>query len=155
MRTMNLYLAGAIERSPDGGVGIREAVIEAFKDTDEVCLINPCDFQYNKGTKSMWDYQHDKSHTFYECFSHAEKIGRGDVEAVLECDAILVLLDDKCGAGTASECTLARYEGKPVLGLFLDPNRWRDVHPWIIGKVSAFFNSVEELKAYVLSLCRR
>jgi len=146
----SFYLAGAIEKSLDHGIGVRQEIIGLFKDT-KYRLINPCDFDYNQSVfPTMWVFQKDEQHTFDDCIKYAEKIADGDIEVVANCIGIIAILDKNCGPGTSGELTVARYLGIPVLGVFTKDTNWRDISPWILSRVKRFFKSSEELKQYII-----
>ena len=151
MARNRMYLAGAIEKSIDHGVGIRKKIIKQCKDLD-LKLISPCDFDYNQAEyPTMWAFQRNKENDFEECIRHSRNIVEGDLEHVRMSDFILVILDENCGCGTASEVTVAREEHVPVLGIFTNPEKWREVHPWILSCVSRVFNSIDDLKTFLIS----
>jgi len=150
MKIRKFYLAGAIDKSPDHGIGVRQQIIDFFKDT-KYQLINPCDFDYNQSEfPTMWAYQKDGSHDLENCHQYASNIADGDVIEVAESTAIIVILDKYCGPGTSGEVTVARYLNIPVLGVFTKDTNWREVAPWILSRVKRFFFSPEELKKYLL-----
>ncbi|HLF19169.1 MAG TPA: hypothetical protein VI704_00105 [Bacteroidota bacterium] len=51
------------------------------------------------------------------------------------------------GAGTKGEVTIAKFFGKPVF-LVTELNR-ENIPGWVLGCVSSFFSSFDELKAYL------
>jgi len=145
IKPISIYIAGAIERSKDYGVGIRKEIKREikrlFNNKDVVKIIDPCDFKYNQGKyPTMLSYQEKKSHNLSSCVRHCSVIVDGDIKAVKGADIIIVLLDENCGAGTASEVTVAKDHNKIVLGYFLN-ERWKNVSPWILSRVDEFFYS--------------
>lgn len=149
-KTRTFYLAGAIEKSPDHGIGVRQEIINLFKDT-KYNLINPCDFDYNQSEfPTMWAFQKDTKHSIEACVEYAANIADGDVIAVAEATAVIAILDKNCGPGTSGEVTVAKYLGVPVLGIFTQGANWRDVHPWILSRVKRIFANPQELKNYIL-----
>jgi len=146
-----MYLAGAIEKSPDGGVGIRQKIQKEMSDLD-IQLVNPCDFEYNQDEfPTMWSHQRNLENDFEECMCHSRNIVEGDLDHVRLSDFILVILDENCGCGTASEVTIAQSEHIPVLGIFVNPEKWRTVHPWILSCVKRVFSNTEDLKRFLIS----
>ena len=76
------YLAGAIEKSADHGVGVRAELIQLFKDTPYK-MINPCDFEYNQSEyPTMWTFQKDEKNNFVSCVLYSERIADGDIVTV-------------------------------------------------------------------------
>jgi hypothetical protein len=144
-----MYLAGAIEKAKDNGIGIRKRIMTELDDLD-IQLINPCDFEYNQEKfPTMWHYQREVAHDFEDCLKHSGNIADGDCEHVKLSDFVLVLIDENCGPGTASEVTLAKWLHIPVLGLFVNPKNWRECHPWILSRVKRFFYDTDELKTFL------
>lgn len=144
------YAAGAIEDASDNGIGSRESLKKATSCL-RMRIVSPCDFEYNQPEfPSMKDYM--RAHTLEETYAYAQPIIDGDIEAVRDCDFLLAYLDDKAGPGTASECTLAKALGKPVVGVFAPGCDRKKIHPWIFGMPNIFFDSFEDFAAFVSDL---
>jgi hypothetical protein len=147
---MKLYAAGAIEDAPDNGIGTRQLLKQAFKDIKDIEIVDPCDFEYNSDDfPTLKDYQ--KAHNYYETMLYAKHIVNGDIDAVDDCDAIIVCLDEHCGPGTASEATLAVFQEKMVWAVKMPGANLDKVHPWILGCVDKLFHTVDQFKEYLIT----
>ena len=142
-----VYAAGAIEDANDHGVGSREALKNATKKL-RITIVSPCDFEYNQDDfPSMRSFM--AGHTLEETYEYSQPIIDGDIDAVVKCDFLLVYLDDKAGPGTASECTLAKALGRPVVGVFAPGCDRKKIHPWIFSTPNIFFESFEDFAQFV------
>ncbi len=148
---MKIYLAGAIEKSPDHGKSIRKRVARAFRPST-IKFVNPCDFDYNQDQyPSMWKFQKDKNHSFFDCLKYSKIIADGDINTIVNCDAMIAILCENCGPGTGSEMTLCQYLGIPVFAIFKNPTKWRKVHPWIISRANYYSFNFEDLRRRVVT----
>lgn len=142
-----VYAAGAIEDAGDHGIGSRQSLKDATKKL-RITIVSPCDFEYNQDEfPSMRSFM--AQHELEKTYEYAQPIINGDIEAVKKCDFLLAYLDEKAGPGTASECTLAKALGKPVVGVFAPGCDRKKIHPWIFGTPNIFFDSFEEFAQFV------
>ena len=151
MEKFKIYLAGAIEFSPDHGAGIRQQLINEFKDTNFE-LINPCDFEYNQAEfPTLLSYQKEESHNFSDCLKNAIKVSNGDIKSLSNCHALISVIDEFCGTGTASEMSVANILGIPIFSLIKNSDNWRNINPWILGQTTFLFYSINDLKEYIIN----
>jgi hypothetical protein len=151
---IKLYAAGAIERSPDKGVGSRRAIAKALKG-QKVRIVNPCDFDFNKDDAnqhvSMTEFK--KTHSFGELWIHSHQVVTGDVNAVFECDAIVLWADQYLGVGSTSEATLAQAIAKPVYVVPApDFDIKKEINAWLLGCTTRFFDSLEDFTNFVADI---
>jgi nucleoside 2-deoxyribosyltransferase len=144
---IKVYLAGAIEKSPDGGRSIRENVKAVLSDLP-VKLIDPCDFDINSQYKSLSEakrYDDDWEEL-------AKTVLCQDLRAVADCDLLLAILNQHTGFGTSTEIAFAHYCGKPVVAYFADDVlKDEDLHIWVqaVIKPNAIRGNPEQLKEAV------
>ena len=141
---MKIYAAGAIEDSKDNGVGCRVEFKEVMTGTNTT-IIDPCDFEYNGPNHPTMKVYRD-THSLEETMDFCDTIVKGDVRAVSGSDAVVILLNEECGPGTASEAMLAKYLSIPVYAIKLEGVDMKKVHPWILGCIDIIFDSMEDFK---------
>lgn len=140
-----VYAAGAIEKSPDGGIGSRKLLKKYLAGT-KIRIINPCDFKFNKKYKTLDEFS--QHHTRRSNWNHMHTVVAGDILAVKESDVVVAYIDEYIGTGTHSECTLAVGLHKPVYGIIkegIDISQY----PWLMGTMTRVFNSHEEFKKFI------
>ena len=144
----SVYAAGAIEHADDFGVGSRVVFRNVMKFTP-IDVISPCDFSYNQDDyPTMKSFQRD--HNAEETYYYSIPIVEGDLQAVAECEALTVYLDEQCSTGTGSEASVANQLGKPVYTIIADGTDLRKVHPWLLGCTHKFFTSFNEFREFVI-----
>lgn len=150
-----IYLAGAIERAPDLGVGWRKDVTPFLEELGFE-VIDPCIIE-DKGMKLFENElvrrkdlsTPEKLAAYKSTVKH--KVIIPDLAMLYSCTHILCLWDKyaQAGAGTAGELTMARWLQKQVWLV----NGYDDiakVSGWILGCADEIFNNFEELPARLL-----
>jgi hypothetical protein len=146
-----VYAAGAIEKSPDKGIGYRTDLKEAVEST-KVHIVDPCDFEYNicgNELKTLTEFDHENS--LLQSYFHTRTVVEGDCAAVVETEAVIALLDQYLGVGTSGEITTAVAFKRPVYGIIGQEIELSSLHPWTRCCVSRYFRSIEELKNFILA----
>lgn len=146
---ISIYAAGAIELSPDKGIGSREIIKNSLKSTKSI-VINPCDFEFNKNDMSLTNYR--KVHSIHESWMHEQQIVSSDCDAVLAVDVIALWLDQYVGRGSTSECTLAKAMLKPVYAIIAPDYNIKKTPVWLLGCISRFFKSPEQFRKFILDV---
>ena len=116
---MRTYLAGAMDRVPDGGTGWREAITPALNDRG-VVVLNPCDKPVDVGIEDeetrhkVEDYK--RLGQYEKIREHYGVIRTLDLRCVDISDFIIASIDISVHAcGTYEEITVANSQKKPVL----------------------------------------
>jgi hypothetical protein len=143
---INIYAAGPIEKDPNGGLLIRQQMIETLRFTKSN-LINPCDFDYNDGP-SMSKFK--EQHSLRESYWYSRKIVSGDVFAVKRVDIVALYINQYIGYGSTSECTVAVSLNKPVYAIIDDNFDIDTLNPWLLGCITRFFKSINEFRSFLV-----
>ena len=146
---MQIYLAGAIEKSKDGGIWIRQNVRNALDGINYINLIDPCDFKFNKKYKSLGELVENNR----QWKSIARKVIENDINAVVTSDVIIVVVNRLAGGGTITESVFAHRNGVPVIGYFSKDvfNNRKGLHPWLLASLTDECDNVEDLVRIVES----
>lgn len=140
------YLAGAIDRVADRGIGWRKAYAVALAEIGIGAVI-PNDFEEQKLTPMKVNElkAQDDLGEFKRVFR--KYILLPDLAAVEACDMVIVRWDGEAIAGTAHECGDAHMRGQPVL--LVTPRPFVEVPHWLLACVDKEFHTMEELVAYL------
>jgi len=140
---MKIYLAGAIEKSKDGGVWIRQSVHNALDNVEGVELLDPCDFEFNKKYKSLSELI--EKHRQWRAITR--KVMEKDIDTVLGADAIITIVNKLAGGGTITESVMAWDAGIPVIGYFSKDvfNNRKGLHPWLLAALSDECDNPDDL----------
>lgn len=142
-----LYAAGAIEKSPDHGVGSRRALRECLKFAPAE-VIDPCDFECNSDYKTF--ARHLDRTSLKNNYWFTRNVIFNDVAEVQRADAVVVWLDEYIGTGTPAECTLAIVQGKPVYGVVADNFGIDRLNPWMRATITRFFSSNADFRDFLV-----
>lgn len=147
------YLAGAMDRVTDNGIGWRQRIKEELDDLsikwfDPTCKPSTLGVE-DENTRNLI-YSAKAQGDFARVAEILKPIRRVDLRMIDLSDFLIIFLDrDNNGFGTIEELTLANREKKPVLvcqedGKHLAPN-------WLFGMIphQHIFGSWEDLVAYV------
>lgn len=152
-----VYLAGAIERSPDGGAAWRLEITPKLE-TAGYTVFNPCVETDGKLAEKLgWDeFSIEKWRKLkkedYQLFSEVGKwIVEQDLDAVAISDVMFVYFDKYVtqGAGTYGEITLARYLEKDVYIALASGFSKEDIPLWVTGCATKIFNDIDAALAYM------
>jgi nucleoside 2-deoxyribosyltransferase len=142
---LKIYLAGAIEKSPDGGRSIRQEIKILLSDLP-VKLIDPCDFDVNSQYKSL----NEAKHHCANWKEMAKVIIRQDLNAIRDCDIVLATLTQHAGFGTFTEIVFAHYCGKRVVVYFADDVLKDEyLHIWVQAIIDSRHTSPDTLKDFI------
>ncbi len=152
------YLAGAMDRVKDGGIGWRQRVKEELVDLwinffDPTCKPDYLGVE-DEHTRGIIQAAKERG-DFDEVVKILRPIRAVDLRAIDKSDFIIVFLDkDNSGFGTIEELSLANREKKPILvwqegGKELAPN-------WLFGMIphKTIFGRLEDLTAYVRHIAK-
>jgi len=139
---MKIYLAGAIEKSPDGGRKVRQELKELLSPHfPDATFVDPCDFTINRQFRSMQEIIENVA----DWKSLIRDIIHNDIDTVLGCNAVITLLDKNIGHGTTIESVVAFYAGIPVIGYLIDDTKEEELYPWLRASCSVITNNIFEL----------
>ena len=147
------YAAGAIESSPDKGVGYRKDLKKTMEFT-KVQIVDPCDFQLNNQGENgdqLTLIEFAERNDILKSYFHTRSVVVGDCAAVIETECVVALIDQYIGIGTPSELTLAVAFNRPVYGILGEGMKLEDIHPWTRSCVSRYFSSMEELRNFIVA----
>jgi nucleoside 2-deoxyribosyltransferase len=133
-RSKFVYLAGAIEYSPDGGEGWRRALIPFLRDELRWEVYDPTSGEAQLLTEEEAPvFRTWKREDLARFQSTMRRIIRHDLENLQRADLIICLWDRHVirGGGTHGELTLAHHLGKPVHLVLQVPIE--EVSSWILG----------------------
>ena len=145
---MKWYIAGSIDNNPDFGVGSRAMIRDVLEGIGHQ-YIDPIDLEANRRNIAKKESLKDileKSGPDWNLTlqSIIAPIVNEDIEAVVDSDGVVAILDKWVGSGTASECTLAKYLRKPIVSLILG-----DIHEisaWTLSRSDHILFNLSELK---------
>lgn len=154
---VRVYLSGAIEQAPDGGLGWRRSLAEHLRREMGHYVHLPTAYApaasvSGGSAPKLGDLKADPSR-FREFQAVLRPIIRRDLAAVLQhTDYVVAFWDSHVlgGAGTHGEITLAFYFGIPVYLVLGMPRA--ETSAWILGCSEEVFDSFELLKARLLVL---
>lgn len=137
IKQRQIYLSGAMEYAPELGAGWRKEItpkLEALGYT----VLDPCVIEDLKlGGYTVEQYSALKKSNLQEyCAITRSGIITTDVRAVAESDILLVYYTEACqkGAGTASECMLAYFLGKPII--LVTSMAVTDLSGWLLSEAT-------------------
>ena len=143
----SVYLAGAVEHAPDGGLGWRARVERFLGSFPGAVCVNPAVNETKPLTEEERARFRKWRETDYPRFHGVmQKIIQWDLEQLSRCQAVICFWDDACarGAGTQGELTLAWRLGLPVYLVAGVP--LGEVPSWALGCASEVFESPEALE---------
>lgn len=144
---MKWYIAGSIDKNPDFGLSSR-AKIRKFLDRVGIDYFCPALLEANKRNflvkETLIDILH-KDEDWQENLKHIKSIVDADMCGLDDCQGLIVLLDKYVGPGTASECTVMNYRGRPVIGIFVKDTNPKEVAPWTLSRVTRFVKNLAEM----------
>lgn len=136
-----IYLAGAIEKAPDGGVGWRKTV-RPILEKKGFKVFDPCIETDGALAKHLgWDefnitkWRELREEDPEKCAEAADWIVEQDLNAVLQSDILLIYCNQYGikSAGTLGEATVAKTEGIPVVLLLDRGISEPDLPLWLLG----------------------
>lgn len=146
---MRVYLAGAIEHSPDGGRGWREGLALFLREELRHEVYDPAaDEKKSLTGEEIAGFRRWKLEDPARFRATVRKIIAFDLDRIeQECDYVVALWDRAAanGGGTAAEVTLAHRLGKPVYLLLSMPAA--DASGWVLAASTEVFDSVGALQA--------
>ncbi len=149
---MRIYLAGAIEASPDGGRAWREALTPFLKDHFSAEVFDPVINETDLLTPAEKENFRQWKHTDINQFNRAiHKIIDRDLDQLIHQTDLVICLWDKHvlgGGGTHGELTVSYEHNIPVY-LVLDMPR-AEVSSWILGCATEVFHGFSELREFML-----
>ena len=147
------YLAGAMDRVPDGGVVWREKITEVLKPLG-VTILDPCKKPIDIGGEDLEDREFRaelKRSGQYEALSKKMKLIRiTDLRLVDVSDFLIVYVNtDVHMCGTYEEVVLANRQKKPIL--LMVEGGTKNTPDWLFGMLpyQHFFSSWHTLMGYV------
>jgi hypothetical protein len=155
MSKIKWYIAGSIDKNPDFGKGSR-ALIRDMLDEMGLDYFCPALTEANRRNmekkESLWDLMASKGpDRWKEALAERVKpLVDDDMEGLRECTGVIVLLDQYIGCGTASECTVGKERGLPIVGLFLPGVQPLKVAPWTLTRINEFCETTDELREVLL-----
>lgn len=153
---VKFYISGGIEASPDFGKNSRQRVREML-DLNNIEYFCPAlseenlrNMQLKESLKDIINHQDEPWEKLLK--ERINPIVNSDIEELRKCYGVIVLLDQYVGCGTASEVTLAKELGMPVVGLFLEGENPRNCAPWVLSRIDKFVYSLDKLEKELLLL---
>ncbi len=148
---MKVYLAGAIEHSPDLGEKWRVNITPFLKNELNHDIYNPLVEEENYLTEEEFNTFRGLKVTDIEKYKLIiRKLIRGDLNALKHSiDYIICLWDDytEKGGGTYGELTLAYEYGIPVY--MVTDKLKAEISGWILGCTTKIFNDFDDLKTFL------
>lgn len=150
----SIYLAGPIEKTTDGGRGIRQEIHTSGIMQEMLrkysCIINdPCDFKVNAKYKS---FAETRKHEADWC-NIVRNIVITDLQAVENSDAIIAIINPCLSFGTVAEISLALHKGIPVFA-YVQGVDLNEMHPWVSACITKTAYSIEELTQNIEEFCQ-
>lgn len=150
----SVYLAGAIERAPDGGATWRSRV-QAWLTQLGFSVFNPCVEEFEVlDAEEKKHFRHWKTENSEKFQKAIRKILDRDLHHLMHHTALVVCYYDRYaieGAGTAGELTLAYWAGIPVYLVLGIPRA--DVPSWILGCATRVFEDFTSLEVALREHC--
>jgi nucleoside 2-deoxyribosyltransferase len=156
LKNQRVYLAGAMDRVPDRGVGWRD-YITPFLENLEIMVFNPIKKPTNVGkedkeVQALKKYY--KNISDYDSLSQLMKTIRSvDLRLVDISDFLIVNLDlDTHPCGTLEEIFWANRQKKPII-IHMEQGK-NNAPDWLFGTIphQMIFSSWEEIKEYLTSI---
>ena len=153
MKKPIVYLAGAIESTPDGGVGWRRDITKPLEENG-FKVFDPCIETDGEIAKMLgWDefsikkWNALKEDNFLQVFKIMHMVVSKDIEAVCNSDILLAKYDTYAltSAGTHGEITLARSLDKLVVILLDDHIGADNIPAWVLGCVDSIYTEEDAL----------
>lgn len=149
-REGQIYLAGAIEKAPDGGKAWRSA-LAVFLQEQGFRVFNPCiNEEELLSPEEKVNFREWKVSCPERFMAIVRRIIDHDLDNLLNHTSFVICYWDEHvggGAGTAGELTLAHVHKIPVLMVLGMPRR--AVSSWALGCVTEVFESFDELRAFL------
>lgn len=147
---MKWYIAGSIDNNPDFGKGSRAVIRGVLEDLgiDFFCpALSEANQRNMEQKESLKDMLINAGDDWLRVLqTEINEIVETDLDGLKECNGVIVILDQYIGSGTASECTVARELGFPVLGIFVTGENPHLVSPWTQSRVTEYVDGLEGLK---------
>lgn len=147
----SVYLAGAIEYAPDGGVAWRDAMCAFLAQELGVECFNPARKERDLlSDEEKANFRKWKTDDFPQFQQVIHRIIEADLAQLLHHTSFIVVLWDKfanMGTGTAGELTMAYHFGIPVYMVLDTP--LEDTSSWILGCATKVFATFNELKQFL------
>ena len=153
IRGMRTYLAGAMDRVPDGGVGWRDKITPLLENKG-VVVLNPCDKPVEVGIEDSCTRVKIESLKEHDEYSKIKKeygvIRTLDLRCVDISDFLIASIDiDVHACGTYEEISLANSQKKPVL-IWCQQGK-RSAPNWLYFMLphQHIFGSIDDLMRYL------
>ena len=153
LKGMRTYLAGAMDRVPDGGTGWRNRITPMLKSLG-VTVFDPCDKPIEVGIEDesvRKDIEHLKQTKQFDKIRDEYRVIRTlDLRCVDISDFIIASIDiDVHACGTYEEITTANRQKKPIL-VWCKQGK-RNAPNWLFMMLphEHIFDSLGDLKAYL------
>jgi nucleoside 2-deoxyribosyltransferase len=152
MSKFKIYLAGAIEKTKDGGKWIRKSVRKALEEIPDIEVIDPCDFELNQQCKTL----REVVKTERNWKSKVRQVLNDDIDVVESVNLVVAILNKSVGSGTTSEAVASFRKGTPVLGYYTSEDVYNDradcIYPWLLAALDKeCVDDLERLKRLVVS----
>lgn len=147
---MHVYLAGAIEYSPDCGRQWRRQANDLLARHGHTVYDPALDETKDLTAEERTAFRDWKQSDLPRFQQTIRKIIRYDLRKIEEeCDAVLCYWDEHCGkgAGTQGELTWAFRLGKPVY--LVSGMQVSAISGWILGCATRVFESLEEYEGFL------
>lgn len=154
MNEFKIYSAGGI-KPPDFGMTNRRLLTEAFAENEKIEILNPCEFESNvKNLKLGYNLNTAMEKNPDRSWQWVLKniiapVADDDMDAVINANGIICILDYTMGSGTSGEVTTAKTLGIPVWGWVTEDIDIRKVKPWILNQMTSVSFDLEILKMKV------
>ena len=160
MNEFRIYSAGGI-KPPDYGMTNRRLLKETFADNDKIEILNPCEFENNvknlklgynlntameKNPDKLWQWV---------LANIIKPVADDDMNAVINAEGIICIMDYTMGSGTSGEVTSAKVLDIPVWGWVTEGTDIRKVKPWILNQMTSISFDLEDLKGRVETYVER
>lgn len=154
MNEFQIYTAGGI-KPPDYGRTNRLLLRKAFAENEKIEILNPCEFENNvKNLKlgynlnTAMEKNPDRSWQWV-LRNIIKPVADDDMDAVINAEGIICIMDYNMGSGTSAEVTTAKVLDIPVWGWITPGTNIRKVKPWIINQMTTISFDLEDLKETV------
>jgi hypothetical protein len=154
-KIVRVYLSGGMEYAKNEGVDWRNDIGSWIRKNFGHSIFNPNieSEKYLSQSLSNRNFRSLKS-TDIKAYTNIVKqfVIKDSKEIATRSDYVICYWDNGAqrGAGTKGELTIARYFNKPVYMVTRIPNE--KIPGWVLGCVTEFFNSFEQLKKFLISI---
>lgn len=149
--TKRVYLAGAMEFSPDGGVAWRQEMTTFLREELGIEAFDPCMNELEvMDADERLHFRRWKSEDRPRFLQVIRRIIEHDLRNLREnTEFVVCLWDEHCqrGAGTAGELTVAHAHGIPVYVVTSIPHA--ELSSWMLGCATEAFDSFHLLKEFL------